>query len=336
MAKTARELRVGVVGLGVRGQHGYYYGLAKEPGVRITRMATHPECSPVLLEGRGEAYGRGEARKFKAAFSTDPTDVIEADDVDIVVVLVEPSLAFGVIRRCAESGKHILRDKPMVLTDDQADKVVEIVDRTGVKMMVTWGAYRFAPTAPGLKAKLDGGAVGDIAVMNLVSPWGGGPLAGFTCSKAHHERYGGGEVHNFGGYALTLMRWLLGAAHRVRRVWAQMGAHFYPDYKAAGNEDLATIAFGFDGGVVGNLVTGRLPKACGSITELSVTGTQGVLRTRRLGGGGVGDVSADFIRAIREDRPPAIDHHDGRAVHRALLAAYESARTGKVVELPPL
>ena len=336
MAKSTRELRVGVVGLGVRGQHGYYHGLAAQPGVRVTRMAPHPDSSPVLLEGRGKAYFEAEARRFKATLCAHPDEVIGADDVDIVVVLVEPSLAFGVIRRCAEAGKHILRDKPMVLTADEADKVVEIVERTKVKMMVTWGAYRFAPTAPGLKAKLDGGAVGDVAVMNLVSPWGGGPLAGFTCSKDHHERYGGGELHNFGGYALTLMRWLLGPEHRVRRVWAQMGAYFYPDYVKAGNEDLAAIAFHFDGGVVGTLVTGRLPKACGSITELSVTGTRGVLRTSGLGGGGMGQVAADFIRAIRDDGRPAIDHHDGRAVHRALLAAYESARTGKVVELPPL
>ena len=334
MAERPKELRVGVVGLGVRGQHAYYHGLKAQPGVRVTKMVPHPASSPVLLEGRGEAYFRGEAKKFKAKLCSRLEDVIEADDVDIVIVLVEPSLAFDVIRRCAEAGKHILRDKPMVLTADQADQVVELVERTKVKMMVTWGAYRFAPSRERLRKRVE--ALGDLAVANLVAPWGGGPLAGFTCSKDHHERYGGGEVHNFGGYALCLLRWLLGPRHPVRRVWAQMGAFFYPDYVAAGNEDLASIAFEFEGGIVGSLVTGRLPKPCGSITELSVVGSKGAFHTAAIGGGGMGEVAADFVRAIRENGQPSIDHRDGRAIHRALLAAYESARTGNVVELPPL
>ncbi len=334
MAEAARELRCGVVGLGVRGQHAYYHGLQAQPGVRVTKMVPHPESSPVLLEGRGESYFRAEAAKFKATLCSQLEDVVEADDIDIVCVLVEPSLAFGVIRRAAEAGKHVLRDKPMVLTADEADRVVEIVERTRVKMMVTWGAYRFAPSRGKLREAV--AALGDIAAVTLVAPWGNGPLAGFTCSKAHHERYGGGEVHNFGGYALCLLRWLLGPEHPVRRVWAQMGTYFYPDYVAAGNEDLASIAIEFGGGVIGNIVTGRLPKPCGTITELSVVGTKGAHRTSEIGGGGMGEVAANFVRAVREDGRPAIDHRDGRAIHRALLAAYESARTGEVVELPPL
>jgi predicted dehydrogenase len=297
-------------------------------------MVPHPDSSPVLLEGRGRAYFEAEARKFKAKLCTRLEDVVEADDTDIVCVLVEPSLAFDVIRRAATAGKHIVRDKPMVLTAEQADQVVALVERAGVKMTVGWGAYRFAPNRDELKASVE--AVGDIAVINLVAPWGGGPLTGFTCSKDHHERYGGGEVHNFGGYALCLLRWLLGPRHRVRRVWAQMGTHFYPDYVEAGNEDLASLAFEFEGEVVGNIVTGRLPKACGMITELSVVGSKGAVHTGAIGGGGMGEVAADFVGAIRTGGQPAIDHRDGRAIHRALLAAYESARTGEVVELPAL
>lgn len=334
MAKDGRELRVGVVGLGVRGQHAYYMGLAAQPGVRVTKMVPHPDSSPVLLEGRGRAWFEAEARKMKATLCSRLEEVVEAGDVDAVAVLVEPSLAFGVIRRSAEAGKHILRDKPMVLSADEADRVAEIVERVKVKMMVTWGAYRFSPHAPKLKKQMQ--AVGDVAVVTLVAPWGGGPLQGFTCSKAHHDRYGGGELHNFGGYALCLLRWLLGPKHPVRRVWAQMGTHFYPDYAKVGNEDLASLALEFEGGIVGNLVTGRLPKACGTITELAVTGTRGVFRATEIAGGGMGEVAADFVRAIRTDGRPAIDHRDGRAIHRVLLAAYESARTGDAVDLPPL
>jgi predicted dehydrogenase len=297
-------------------------------------MVPHPDSSPVLLEGHGQAYFEGEAAKLKARLCSRLEDVIEADDIDIVCVLVEPSLAFDVIRRAAEAGKHICRDKPMVLTAQQADRVVETVERRRVKMTVGWGAYRFGPNAAKLQKQM--AAIGEPAVLNLVAPWGGGPLTGFTCSKAHHDRYGGGEVHNFGGYALCLLRWLLGRERPVRRVWAQMGAYFYPDYVKVGNEDLASLALEFEGEVVGNIVTGRLPKACGTITELSVVGSRGSFATTAIGGGGMGEVAADFVRAIRTDGRPAIDHRDGRAIHRALLAAYESAKAGKAIELPPL
>jgi predicted dehydrogenase len=224
----------------------------------------------------------------------------------------------------------------MVLTAKEANGVVESVERARVKMAVTWGAYRFSPPCMELKKKVDEGAIGDLAVANFVMPWGGGPLAGFTCSKDHHERYGGGEVHNFGGYALAYLRWLVGAERPVRRVWAQMGAYFYPDYVKAGNEDLASLSLQFEGGVASNVVTGRLPAACGTVAELSVTGTRGVLSLSNIPTGGMGEVVADFVRAIRGNGRPATDHRDGRAIHLALLAAYESARSGRPVELTAL
>jgi len=330
------ELRVGVVGLGVRGQHAYYAGLAAQPGVRVTRMAPHPLSSPVLLEGRGADFFRREARKFGAKLCRDPDEVIEAEDVDIVCVLVEPSLAFDVIRRCARARKHILRDKPMVLTAEEADAVVDLVERAGVKMTVCWGAWRYSPKCIEFKRAVDAGAIGSLAAVDFLAPWAGGPLAGFTCSRAHHERYGGGELHNFGGYALMFLRWLLGRDRPLRRVWAQTGTFFYPDYLEAGNEDMANLALEYEGGVVANVLTGRLPKPCGRLLELRVVGTNGELAARDFPTGGMGEFVADFLRAVRQDTRPPIDHRDGRAIHRALLAAYESARSGRPVDLPPL
>jgi len=347
-----QPLRVGVVGLGVRGQHAYHQALAAQPGVRLMRLAPHPASSPVILEGHGQAFFEEEAKRCNATLCRDPEEVITAKDVDIVCVLVEPSLAFDVIRRCAEAGKHIFRDKPMVLTAGEANRVVEAVERAGVRMAVGWGAFRFNPPYGELRAKVAEGAIGEVVAATFLMPWGGGPLAGFTCSKDHHDRYGGGEVHNFAGYALAYLRWLLGAERPIRRVWAQMAAFFYPDYVAAGNEDLASLSFEFDGGPVASVVTGRLPAACGEVCELAVVGTRGTLRlsgytsASRLvagapsrvdyGQSGMGPLAADFVRAIREGRRPAIDHREGRAIHLALLAAYESARAGRAVELPPL
>ncbi len=330
------ELRVGVVGLGVRGQHAYYAGLAAQPGVRVTRMAPHPRSSPVLLEGRGEGFFRREAAKFGARLCREPEEVIAAGDVDIVCVLVEPSLAFEVIRRCAEARKHILRDKPMVLTAQEADAVVEVVERAGVKMTVCWGAWRYSPRCVAVKKAVDAGAVGSVACVDFLAPWAGGPLAGFRCSPDHHERYGGGELQNFGGYVLMFLRWLLGRADPLRRVWAQLGTFFYPDYVEAGNEDMANLALDYESGVVANVLTGRLPAPCGRLLELRVVGTKGELAARDFKTGGMGDLVADFVKAIRGDSRPPIDHRDGWAIHRALLAAYESARCGRPVELPPM
>lgn len=332
----ADELGVGVIGLGVRGQHAYYAGLAAQPGVRVIRMAPHPLTSPVLLEGRGEEFFRREAKKFGARLCHDPEEVIGAEDVDIVCVLVEPSLAFGVIRRCAEAGKHILRDKPMVLTAREADATVGLVERAGVKMTVCWGAWRYSPKCVEMKKAVDAGTVGSVAVVDFLAPWAGGPLVGFRCSREHHERYGGGELHNFGGYALMFLRWLLGRQKPLRRVWAQVGTFFYPDYVEAGNEDMANLALEYEGGVVANVLTGRLPAPCGRLLELRIAGTKGELAARDFRTGGMGELVRDFVTAIRKDSRPPIDHRDGRAIRRALLAAYESARVGRATELPPL
>ena len=331
-----RELGVGVVGMGVRGQHAYHHALAAQPGVRLTRMAPHPGSSPVLLEGHGRAFFEEEAATFGALLCDDPEDVVGADDVDIVCVLVEPSLAFDVIRRSVAAGKHICRDKPMVLTAEEADATVCLVEAAGLKMTVGWGAYRFSPACIELKSQVDRGDVGEVGVVDFLMPWGGGPLAGFTCSPDHHERYGGGEVHNFGGYALMFIRWLLGRDRPIRRVWAQMGTFFYPDYAAAGNEDLASMAFEFEDGAVAHVVTGRLPAACGQVVDLRVVGTGGELHIHGFPTGGMGEVVGGLVRAIRDGGRPPIDHRDGRAIHRALLATYESARTGTPAPLPPL
>lgn len=165
-------------------------------------------------------------------------------------------------------GKHILCDKPIALTLEEADEIIRLSREAGVKLMVPFNP-RFQLPLIKVKKALDGGEVGDLASVFAVK-YGKLPtkipgLAEFDWFL-DPDQAGGGGFLDIGIHAVDALRWLAGS--EARRVYAHVGAVLHQDLAV---DDLGLVTIEFENGVVGALSSvGPTPMAtppgwmCGS------------------------------------------------------------------------
>jgi predicted dehydrogenase len=123
-------MRFGVVGTG-------YW--ARE--THATALAAHPDAELVGVWGRSLVRATELAEAFGAQAYEDFDEMFS--DVDAVAFAVPPDVQAELAVRAAAHGCHLLMDKPVAFTTEAADRVVEAVDRAGVRSLVFF-TRRFA------------------------------------------------------------------------------------------------------------------------------------------------------------------------------------------------
>jgi len=335
--------------VGVRGQHSYEVHLVKHPDCEIRAISQYPDVSPAMLEGKHPAdHAREYASAHGADYCADYQQILARDDIDVISLMCEPKAAPDLVEACCAAGKHIVRDKPICLDVDGADRIVEAVEGSPSKMLVTLGT-RFAPNLRAVRDAVASGAIGDLLTATFTFLIPGGPLDGFTATPEYREAVGGGELTNFGSYAIDYLRWL--ADSPVATVHATTANCFYEDYREAEIEDMGTLTMRFDSGAIGTVVTGRTTTQHkpDSYFRLDVTGTRGSLTCKApeeqvllsngaaqpitFSGTGIDAMIGAFIEAIHTDTPSPITARDGAELVRILDAGYRSAWEKRAVGL---
>jgi predicted dehydrogenase len=116
-------------------------------------------CSSTADKVRALAAERGVRH-----WTTDYRELVARDDVDVVAVYSPDHLHAAHVVAALEAGKHVVCTKPMVTSISDAQRIVELVDRQGVKFLVGQ-TMRFEPEFVALKAQLDAGLVGDVILV---------------------------------------------------------------------------------------------------------------------------------------------------------------------------
>lgn len=218
-------------------------------------------------------------------------------DVQVAIVSPEAERHCDLSVRAALAGKHVVQDKPMSTRREECDRVVEAVQRSGVKFLM-WNR-NFLPAVLHARAEIAAGRIGSpIAIhadfyfaKDAGAPRGtrqaGYPPVDWHAHQiaAHVDGSDGGlgsepmgELAIEGIYPLAYLRMLTGLA--VRRVFARSTARFHQLYADNGVEDLASVTLEMDGGVVGSLAIGRIgaaSHASGGEIKLRIVGSQGAL-----------------------------------------------------------
>ncbi len=199
--------------------------------------------------------------------------------------------------RAANAGCHVIQDKPMSNRVSECDRVVEAVERNGVKFMM-WNR-NCLPAMIEAREALQSGVVGEPYAFHAdfyFSKDVGPPIGSrkpaepktdwLEFLKAGHAdgSDGGvgveplGELGIEGCYPLAYIARLSGI--KVHRVYAQTTAHFHQLYDDNKVEDLATVTLEMEGGVVGSLSIGRIGAAShpdiGEI-KMHILGSEGAL-----------------------------------------------------------
>ena len=146
---------------------------------------THPQaqinaiCDPSqdVLEMRGELWNVPTSRRFQKI-----EDLLALSDVDMVDVLVPHNLHSKMANQVIASGKALSLQKPMTVSLEEADQLIEAAKLAGTKFKVFENFIFFPPIALAKKL-VDEGEIGDLLGIRMKSSSG----ISDTCNRADRE-----------------------------------------------------------------------------------------------------------------------------------------------------
>lgn len=150
-----KELRIGMIGYG-------FMGRAHSNAYKRLNDFFPVEHRPVLKAAAARDFIKAEAFASNWGYERVETDwrkVVSADDIDLIDVCAPNHLHKDIVLAAAEAGKMICCEKPLAMNVDEAEAMVEAVQKAGVPNMV-WYNYRRVPSIALAKQIVDEGRVG--------------------------------------------------------------------------------------------------------------------------------------------------------------------------------
>lgn len=326
------RVRVGLIGAGgIAGAH--VAGYRRNPdAVQLAAIA-----DPVPAAARARRGEDGSVRLY-AGFR----DMIAAGGLDAVDICLPHHLHADAVIAAADAGLHVLCEKPLCLTLDQADAVAAAADRSGVIIMCAHNQL-FQPAVAAARQLVDSGTLGRVYEVRTTDSFFNDFTADSMGWRAHVATAGGGELIDTGYHPLYLLQHFAGG--RPVEVAAMLSRHRLAFMEG---EDSAQVLVRYDNGVVGHVTTSWAYEPALGTEKFSLVGERGSLRSDgttlewRLRGQEpvvaafepVHEFAAEiahFADCVREGRVPLQTHRHGIDVLGVILAAYASARTGSIV-----
>ena len=343
-------------------------------------LALHPRASLVALCDQNEAALAKAKQSVADRFpqwqgvrtTTDPADVYSAGDVSAVVIATPNASHPPLAKSAAAAGKHVLCEKPLALSGDDAASMLRAAEAAGVRHMTAF-TYRFVPAMRYLKHLVDRGDLGRPIHFRAqrFQDWGDRPL-GWRQTKAlagtgeigdmlsHRLDYAHHLVAPIASVAATTGRFHQSRGDAMSDVddWVSVLARF-DGSDASGNLESTKLATGVGEGYGGRDVVELNGEAASALystqqplqLQLSRRGEDGyqsieVPREFHVWPGcprdpGEGDPrvtfrydqSYEFIDAIAEDRNCRPSFREGVAVQRVMDAVVEAAEARAWVDV---
>jgi predicted dehydrogenase len=281
---------------------------------------------------------RRRAAELGAAAYTDFRRMIGEADLDAVDICLPHHLHAEAIVSAAQAGKHILCEKPLCLTVEQANQVQRAVSTAGVTLMCAHNQL-FLPAVSTAKQLLDQGLLGTVYEVRITDSFYNDFNPQNMGWRATAATSGGGELMDSGYHPTYLMLHLAGGS--PIEATALLSRH---RLRFMDSEDSAQVLVRFDNGIVGHLVTSWAYDPPPGTERFSVVGQRGSLHsdgtslTVSLRGSDsqTYDLEAvdtfvseigHFADCLRSGARPLHTEREGIAVLCLILAAYEGARS---------
>ena len=346
-------LRFGLVGTGLAGPL-FAGALAARPdGAELVAVAARREESARAFAAK---HGITAVHANWQALVNDPA-------IDAVCIATPTGSHREIAVAAAQAGKHVLTEKPIATTLADADAMIDACAAAGVQLGVIF-MYRFMDTARKMKEAIDSGLIGRPLLGECVGKfWRDQAYYDSAAWRGTWAAEGGGSLMTQTSHTLDLMLWLLGPVSQVAGFFTVTPAHTIE------TEDLAVGSLRFTSGALGTVISssGIKPPAPRSLTihgefgTIKLTGDRltqwdvpgepdaDALRMLAECAPDRGDTAAkagyadselhrrqiaDFVAAIEQGRPPAIDGAEGRRTLEVMRAVYRSSSRNEMVSLP--
>ena len=289
----------------------------------------------------------------------DYREMLREEDLEMVTIAAPNYVHAQITIDAAGAGKHVVCEKPLCMTLEEADEMIDTCRRQGVLLMYAEELF-FTPKYVKAKQMADEGAFGKVYLVKQ-SEKHFGPHADWFWDV---ERSGGGVFMDMGCHGIAFCYWFLGRP-QIKSVFCHMGTYVHGE-KTRGEDDSVCI-LEFDGPARG-VVENSWARRGGMDDRIEVYGEGGVTYANlhmgnalptfsKYGYGYAVEKAPDtkgwtypvfeelwnygfpqemrhFARCARGKEEPIATGEDGRVVQEVLCAGYESARTGGKVNLP--
>lgn len=325
------KVRIGLIGAGgIAGAH--VAGYLRNPDTVVFAAIADP-----VRESAERRRGDDET----VAIYDDYRTMIADADLDAVDICLPHHLHAEAIIAAAEAGLHVLCEKPLCMTQAEAEQIAEVAARTGVTIMCAHNQL-FLPTVAEAKRLIDGGTFGRVYEVRTTDSFYNDFTPESMGWRANAATAGGGELIDTGYHPVYLLQHLAGGV--PTEVTAMLSRHRLEFMEG---EDSAQVLVRYDNGVVGHVTTSWAYEAAPGTEKFSLVGergsltSDGVTLTYRVRGEApvtvelepVHDIAAEvehFARSLLTGSRPLHTHVEGIDVLGVILAAYESDRTRAV------
>jgi predicted dehydrogenase len=176
------------------------------------------DAEPVMqaISGRDEAGVKAAAQKMGwKSYETDWRKLIERDDIDLIDIVTPNNTHAEMAIAAAEAGKHVLCEKPLAMTVEQSERMLEAVRKNNVVHMICHN-YRFAPAVQYAKKLIAQGKLGRIYHMRAtyLQDWIMDPNFPLVW-RLRKEVTGSGTLGDIAAHILDLARFLVGEFKEV-------------------------------------------------------------------------------------------------------------------------
>lgn len=340
---TNEPLRVGLIGCGrIAPRHVQVIGAIPELKLVAVCDLVEAKRSRIAEETGATAYLSYEA-------------MLRKENLDIAVVLTESGTHARIGAEVAPNVKSLIIEKPMALTLEDADRLIEACDRGGTRLFVV-KQNRFNRPVVRLRRALEAGRLGKPVLGTVRVRWCRGQDYYDQDAWRGTWAMDGGVLTNQASHHIDLLQWMLGPVESVKAYTATRLARIQA-------EDTGVAILRFTSGALGVIeaTTATRPKDLeGSLSILGEKGSAviGGFAVNRLEtwnfaeplpedaraaedsvhppnvyGFGHYDYYRDVIECIRTGRHSMLDGLEGRKSLELINAIYESAETGNEVRL---
>ncbi len=333
---------MGVVGVGAMG---------KRHAENIRRLI--PEAQLIAVADVDLARARQVAAELEIDHAYDTIEaLVERKDIQAVAIVTPAKFHGAAIRACAHAGKDIFCEKPLTLTVEEADEVLALTAKAGVRLQ-PGHVRRYDPSHVRAKKRIEAGEIGDPVLFKSLGRDQSPPPVSYMASGVNGMFFQDSGVHEF-----DLGRWMMN--DEIAELHAYGGVLVFPEAAQFNDIDTAVVNLKFSRGALG-AVENYMQAVYGYDIRTEIVGSKGMIMLGYLQqtpevvltasgartdvvdhflvrfADGYLDEMRDFVRTMLAGGEPKVDGFDGRQAVAAAAAAERSYREGRPVALqnPP-
>ncbi|WP_209124679.1 Gfo/Idh/MocA family protein [Alkalihalobacillus sp. BA299] len=339
------KVKVGIIGCGSIAKHRHMPEYANNKNAEIVAV-----CD--IVEERAQQF----AEKYNATAYTSYEDLLKSADVDAISVCTPNYLHAPVSIAALKAGKHVLCEKPMATSREDALAMIEAAKESNKKLMIAHN-QRFVPSHQKARQLIKNGEVGKI--YSFRTAFGHGGPEGWSADGKESwffkkEEAFIGAMGDLGVHKTDLLRYVLGEE------FVEVGAFIETSAKQNTDvDDTAVCVLKTEGGIIGTLAASwsyvskednstiiygenailRLEDdpvhslivqyKNGEVVKYELGGIQ----TNESGGQTNTQVIDQFIEAIIEDKQPLVTGEEGLKSLQVVLSALESNETKRITNV---